>query len=66
MQKDKVKIRLSGVSKTLLGPLMDRAKLSEEHSSLFYDPKAIELVEKIDYDGSRSISGLYRITSKAI
>jgi O-methyltransferase involved in polyketide biosynthesis len=52
MQLDKIKINLSGVSETLLGPLWARAKISRDHSSLFYDAKAIELVEKIDYDFS--------------
>ena len=50
MQHDKVKVKLSGVSETLLFCLFGRAKLSEEYSSLFYDAKAVELVEKIDYD----------------
>ena len=53
MQQDKVKISLSGVSATLLGPLWNRAKLSREHNdSVLNDTKAIELVEKIDYDFS--------------
>ncbi|MGB8312816.1 MAG: class I SAM-dependent methyltransferase [Halobacteriota archaeon] len=52
MQEGKVKIELSGVSETLLGPLWARAKISRDHSSLFYDAKAVELVEKIDYDFS--------------
>jgi len=50
--QDKVKIKLNGVSETLLGPLWGRAKISRDHSSLFYDAKAVELVEKIDYDFS--------------
>ena len=53
MQQDKVKINLSGVSETLLGPLWNRAKLSREHNSVLNDTKAIELVEKIDYDFSK-------------
>jgi O-methyltransferase involved in polyketide biosynthesis len=52
MQQDKVKISLSGVSETLLGPLWNRAKLSREHNSVLNDTKAIELLEKIDYDFS--------------
>ncbi|MGZ4944266.1 MAG: class I SAM-dependent methyltransferase, partial [Halobacteriota archaeon] len=50
MQQDKIKVELGGVSETLLFCLFGRAELSKEHSSLFYDAKAIELVEKIDYD----------------
>ena len=52
MQQDKVKIKLSGVSETMLGCLWSRAKISRDCSSLFYDEKAVELVEKIDYDFS--------------
>ena len=52
MHQDKIKIKLSGVSKTLLIPLWGRAQLSKEHSSLINDTKAVEIVEKIDYDFS--------------
>jgi O-methyltransferase involved in polyketide biosynthesis len=52
MQQDKVKIKLGGVSETLLGPLWGRAKISRDHNSLFYDAKDVELIEKIDYDFS--------------
>jgi len=54
MQHDKVKVQLSGISASMLGCLWGRAQLSKEYSSLFYDEKAIELVEKIDYDFSTS------------
>ncbi|HXY88712.1 MAG TPA: class I SAM-dependent methyltransferase [Candidatus Acidoferrales bacterium] len=54
MQQDKVKIELSGVSASLLPCLWVRAQLSKEYSSLFYDEKAIELVERIDFDFSTS------------
>jgi O-methyltransferase involved in polyketide biosynthesis len=50
MQQDKVKVRLSGISQTMLLCLWGRAQVSKEYSSLFYDAKAVELVEKIDYD----------------
>ena len=50
MQQDKVKVTLGGVSASMLFPLWGRAQASKEYSSLFYDAKAIELVEKIDYD----------------
>jgi O-methyltransferase involved in polyketide biosynthesis len=52
MHQDKIKIKLSDVSKTLLIPLWGRAQLSKEHSSPINDTKAIEIVEKIDYDFS--------------
>jgi len=54
MQQDKVKVKLGGVSETLMFPLWGRAQLSKEYSSLFYDEKAVELVERIDYDFSAS------------
>ena len=49
---DKVKVTVSGVSATMLFALQGRAHLSKEYRSLFYDAKAVELVEKIDYDFS--------------
>jgi len=52
MQQDKVKVELGGISASMLGCLWGRAQVSKEYSSLFYDEKAIELVEKIDYDFS--------------
>jgi O-methyltransferase involved in polyketide biosynthesis len=52
MQQNKIKINLSGVSETLLGPLWSRAKLSREHNPVLNDTKAIEIVEHIDYDFS--------------
>ncbi len=52
MQQNKIKIKLSGVSETLLGPLWSRAKLSREHNPVLNDTKAIEIVEHIDYDFS--------------
>jgi O-methyltransferase involved in polyketide biosynthesis len=50
VQQDKVKVRLSGIPQTMLLCLWGRAQVSKEYSSLFYDAKAVELVEKIDYD----------------
>jgi O-methyltransferase involved in polyketide biosynthesis len=50
VQQDKVKVKLSGIPQSMLGCLWGRAQLSKKYSSLFYDEKAIELVEKIDYD----------------
>ena len=47
---DKVKVTLGGVSASMLFPLWGRAQVSKEYSSLFYDAKAVELVERIDYD----------------
>jgi len=54
MNQDKVKVKLGGISASMLGCLWGRAQLSREYSSLFYDAKAIELVERIDYDFSAS------------
>ena len=54
MNQEKVKIRLSDESAASLGCLLGRAQLSKKYSSLFYDAKAVELAEKIDYDFSTS------------
>ena len=54
MNQDKVKVKLSGISASMLGCLWNRAQLSKDYSSLFYDAKAVELAEKIDYDFSIS------------
>jgi O-methyltransferase involved in polyketide biosynthesis len=59
MNQDKVKVKLSGVSQTLLAPLRGRAQVSKEHSSLFYDAKAIELTEKIEMDSDSSASDVH-------
>jgi O-methyltransferase involved in polyketide biosynthesis len=50
----KVKVELGGISASLLAPSWGRAQVSREYGSLFYDAKAIELVERIDYDFSTS------------
>jgi len=52
MQQGKVRIKLTSISETLLFPLWARAEISRDHPSLFCDAKAVELVEKIDYDFS--------------
>jgi len=54
MQEDKIKVSLSGVSETLLFCLWGLAQVSKRYRSLSNDEKAIELVEKIDYDFSTS------------
>jgi len=38
------------VEETLFIPLWNRAQVSRKYPSLLYDPKAVELVEAIDYD----------------
>ncbi|HYA61148.1 MAG TPA: hypothetical protein VED16_03595 [Candidatus Acidoferrum sp.] len=60
MNQDKVKVKLSGISASMLGCLWNRAQLSKEYSSLFYDAKAVELAEKIDYDFSISETPIQR------
>lgn len=52
MHQTKLKVNLSGVPQTSLVVLYGRAKISKEHGSLFNDAKAVELVERIDYDFS--------------
>jgi O-methyltransferase involved in polyketide biosynthesis len=53
-KQDIVKVTLSDISASMLVCLWGRAQVSTEYSSLFYDEKAIELAEKIDYDFSTS------------
>jgi O-methyltransferase involved in polyketide biosynthesis len=49
----KVDVTLGPAQETLLVPLYGRAQLTREGSSLIADPKAVEMVEAIDYDFSR-------------
>jgi len=55
-----MKIKLKNVEETLLLPLWSRAQVSREYSSWFNDTKAIELVEKIDYDFSKLEENLFQ------
>lgn len=48
----KKKVDLNGVSETLLLPLYARAKFSQTKKDKFYDQKAIDLVNSIEYDFS--------------
>jgi len=52
LQQSKIKVDLSGIPQTSLLILYGRAKVSKEHGSLFNDAKALELVERLDYDFS--------------
>lgn len=51
-----VKIRpdLNGVAETMLQSFYARAQYSQSKKPKFYDAKAVELVEKIDYDFSKA------------
>jgi O-methyltransferase involved in polyketide biosynthesis len=58
-------ITLNAVEETLLIPLWHRAQASIQYPSLFCDPKAVDLVEAIDYDFSvidTRFSPEYRLT----
>lgn len=48
-----MKINLSGIQETLLMPLWSRAKLSNKYKNILYDAKAIEILDKIQYDFSK-------------
>lgn len=50
LQQNKIKVNFNGVARTSVAPLYARAKVSKEHGSMFYDAKAIELVERMDSD----------------
>ena len=45
--------KLEKVQETLLIPLWGRAKISKEPNPILYDEKAVEIVEKLEYDFSR-------------
>jgi len=55
-----MKIELKNIEETSLLPLWSRAKVSREYNNLFNDTKAIELVEKIDYDLSTFEENLFQ------
>lgn len=46
----KIKPILNGSTETMLQSFYARAKYSKENSNKFYDGKAIEIVDKLDYD----------------
>jgi O-methyltransferase involved in polyketide biosynthesis len=59
-------IGLDTVEETLFIPLWCRAQASKKYPSLLYDPKAVELVETIDYDFSpiaEKFDALYKLSS---
>jgi O-methyltransferase involved in polyketide biosynthesis len=61
-------ITLSAVEETLFIPLWCRAQASKTYQLSFYDPKAVELVEYIDYDFSvidGQLSPVIRLASVA-
>ncbi len=49
---DRIKIQLNGTAETMLQSFYARAKYSKSKKHKFYDAKAIELVDRIDYDFS--------------
>lgn len=54
MSEEKIKPLLTGAAETMLQSFYARAKYSRTKNHKFYDAKAIELVEKIDYDFSKA------------
>lgn len=54
MSEEKIKPILTGAAETMLQSFYARAKYSRTKNHKFYDAKAIELVEKIDYDFSKA------------
>ncbi len=49
---DKIKIELNGAAETMLQSFYARAQYSKSKKHKFYDAKAVELVDRIDYDFS--------------
>lgn len=54
MNEFKIKPELNGVTETMLQSFYARAQYSKRKHHKFYDAKAVELVEKIDYDFSKA------------
>lgn len=53
---EKIKVEINGTAETMLQSFYARAKYSKAKGHKFYDAKAVELVDKIDYDFSRADS----------
>jgi len=49
---EKIKVQLNGAAETMLQSFYARAQYSKSRKHKFYDAKAVELVDKIDYDFS--------------
>lgn len=54
MSEKQIKPVLTGSAETMLQSFYARAKYSRKKNCKFYDAKAVELVEKIDYDFSKA------------
>lgn len=54
MSEKQIKPVLTGSAETMLQSFCARAKYSRKKNCRFYDAKAVELVEKIDYDFSKA------------
>ncbi|MEM9514707.1 MAG: class I SAM-dependent methyltransferase [Actinomycetota bacterium] len=59
---ERIAVELGPTQETLLIPLLGRAEATTKHSGLIDDPKAVEIVEQLDYDfskwqGARSLLG---------
>lgn len=54
MTNTKIKPELNGVAETMLLTFYARAKYSKSPKHAFYDAKAVELVERLDYDFSKA------------
>ncbi len=54
MENNRINPLLTGSAETMLQSFYARAKYSRKKNAKFYDAKAIELVDKIDYDFSKA------------
>lgn len=54
MTNTKIKPELNGVAETMLLTFYARAKYSKSPKHAFYDAKAVELAERLDYDFSKA------------
>jgi O-methyltransferase involved in polyketide biosynthesis len=53
MASQRIHVELGPVQETLMIPLLGRAQETEKANGLIQDPKAVEIVERLDYDFSK-------------
>ena len=53
MAGQRIKVELGPVQETLMIPLLGRARETEKANGLIQDPRAVEIVERLDYDFSK-------------
>ena len=59
--EDKHQVRLGAVQETLFIPLAARARETQRKHPVLHDPKAVQLVQSIDYDAAKYGRGVGRL-----